>query len=192
MIDLLFNEGEDGGSPAEPETNSNFKTFESEDAWNKEMQSASSKAKNELLKSLSIKNVDDHKTQMEEFKKYKEEQLTESEKNEELLKSYQTKETQWDSQKSNYEAKIIALGLGIDPTKTDAFIAAAQTKVNDETDINQAMSLAKEEYGTSFTVSAIEEEKTPPAQFTPGTAGNKPNNIVADETARWRKEAGLK
>lgn len=72
------------------ETPEVFKSFESEEDYNKILQSASSKAKGEILKDLGINSISEFKTNMEEFSKYKETQLTDTEKLNSTLKSRDT------------------------------------------------------------------------------------------------------
>jgi len=84
--------------------------------------------RNELLREMSKEygvNLFDAEG-IKKFKEYQESQKTDLQKAQEALKGYQEKETQWQTEKLKYEAKLKASELGIHPDNLDDALKLAE------------------------------------------------------------------
>lgn len=124
-----------------------FKVFDTEEALNKELQSARSKAKYELLQELGIANVD-------EFKSLKSTYDSAIKDKEELLAKYKELEDIHNKAKQDYE--LDKIGVKID--KKEDFLLLAKSRMTEKDTITSISEKLKEEYPSLFEAS---KETTP-------------------------------
>lgn len=128
---FIFHEGEDGGSgtgegesttqdeqetPKEP-----FKSFANEDEYNNAIKSERSKAKNELMKELGIKSVDEAK---------------------ETFNKYATLQSEFETTKAEHQKlseEIVLTKAGVKDDYKEEVITLARAKVSDEMTFEKAI-----------------------------------------------------
>lgn len=146
-------QGEGAGDNVEEtkveETKTSYKSFETEDEYNQAIKSERSKAKNEVLKSLGIDNLDEGKTQ-----------LTKASKLEEELRSTKVKTTE-------LEEQLTLTKNGVKEDYAKEALELAKSKVNDEVDLSTALG----EVIKKFPMMASET----PTKSKPNVGGEKNN-----------------
>lgn len=116
-----------------------FKVFDTEEALNKELQSARSKAKYELLQELGIANVD-------EFKSLKCTYDSAIKDKEELLAKYKELEDAHNKTKQDYELDKI----GVKADKKEDFLLLAKSRMTEKDTLTSISEKLKEEYPSLF------------------------------------------
>ena len=133
MIDLqrvFYNTDDTGGGTTETKATETeaFKTFATEEEFNKAVKSEQSKAKNELMKDLGIKNVQEAK---EVFAKVSqlETQITE----------FQTKTTEWENKYTQVQEELVITQFNVKPELKEEALTLAKAKVTTEMPLNKAL-----------------------------------------------------
>lgn len=129
------------------ETNSEQegKVFKQEDV-NNIVARESKKATEKLLKDLGIEDFDNAKDGLAKFYEWQESQKTEADKQAEQIASVNEENSTLKSQNAQLEAKVTALGLGVESESLDDVIALANTYVNDEVGMTDAINSVLEKY----------------------------------------------
>lgn len=89
---------------------------------------------------------DEEKNELEEFRKWKENQKSELEKQTEAYQKSEKARIKAESKVSDYEAKFTALKSGVSTESVDDVIALAKLKTNKETSLEQAIEFILEKY----------------------------------------------
>ena len=113
----------------EPEATKPFKTFETEEDYNRAFKSEVSKAKNEWLKSTGVSSV-------EEFKNKESQYNSAIEENSKLQKDLETARAEL----TKANEKNIVLELGVDKDYEDDALTLARAKVTNDIDLKTALS----------------------------------------------------
>ena len=127
---IFYNTDEAGGGSTDEtanETNA-FKTFATEEDFNKTIQSEQSKAKNELMKELGIKNVQEAK---ETFAK-----VTQLETQ---INEFQTKTAEWETKYTQATEELAIAQFNIKPELKEEALTLAKAKVTEEVPLNKAL-----------------------------------------------------
>lgn len=114
-----------------------FKTFDTEEDFNKYSQSISSKAKSELLNEIGFKSVAEIKGNLNKGTEY--DNLTT--KYQETLTKYTEIESKYNESLSNQDklkSDLILTKYNIDDDFKEDFMILAKAKVNEETDLEKA------------------------------------------------------
>lgn len=129
------------------ETNSEQegKVFKQEDV-NNIVARESKKATEKLLKDLGIEDFDNAKDGLAKFYEWQESQKTEADKQAEQLATIQESNSSLKAENAQLNAKISALGLGVTAESLDDVIALANTYVNDEVGMTDAINSVLEKY----------------------------------------------
>lgn len=176
------------GAGADPDKQKEEKTFSQQDVNNivaRESKSATEK----MLRDLGVDNFDNAKDGLQKFKEWQEAQKTEAEKQAEALTQAEAENKSLKAQAEALEAKLTALGAGVDPQYIDEVILLAQAQVNDDTDIAQAIEAVVAKFPT-FTVTAKAQEPQKKPSF--AKAGNnhidnEPVDVWANLNAKYKK-----
>lgn len=118
-----------------------FKAFNTEDEYNKAIQSERSKAKYEILQELGIKNVDEFKT---------------------LKKSYDDSiesNTKLTSKVKELETNIVLNKLGVDESKYTDFLTLANNRITDGKTLEDVAESIKADYPALFKMSTAETQE---------------------------------
>lgn len=138
-----------------------------------------------ILKELGIENVEDAKKGLEELNSWKESQKTEKEKLEGNLTNTQKENEQLKQQAAQLEAKVSAMSKDVQADSLDDVLVLAQSKVNEETDINAAIDAVLEQYPhfkkPEVTSEDKQEDKKKPAIST----GNTQSSGSISEDEKW-------
>lgn len=121
------------------------KVFKQEDV-NNIVARESKKATEKLLKDLGIEDFDNAKDGLAKFYEWQESQKTEADKQAEQVASITEENSTLKSQNAQLEAKVTALGLGVESESLDDVIALANTYVGDDVDMAQAIDNVLEKY----------------------------------------------
>jgi len=119
-------------------TSAPFKVYNSEDDFKKDIQSAASKAKYEVLKELNVKSLDEVKSKIIELEAAKTE-LVEATK---IKSEYE----QVKLQKQQVEESLLLTQLGVVPELKDDFLVLAKAKVTTELPLPEAAKSVIEKY----------------------------------------------
>lgn len=160
------------------------KTF-SQDDVNAIAAKESKKATEKVLKELGIEDFEGAKDGLSKFREWQEQQKTDAEKQTEQLTQLEQARAQLEAEKSQLEAKVTALGLGVNAESVDDVVALAERKMDDETDMAQAIEKVLEQY-PSFKG----EELQPPSGQSVKT-GN-PSRTKQDANQDFRTALGLR
>lgn len=138
-----------------------------------------------ILKELGIENVEDAKKGLEELHNWKESQKTEKEKLEGNLTATQQENEKLKQQTAQLEAKVSAMSKDVKVDSLDDVLVLAQSKVNEETDINAAIDAVLEQYPhfkkQEVTSEDKQEDKKKPAIST----GNTQSSGSISEDEKW-------
>lgn len=104
------------------------------------------KAQEKFLKSIGFEDFENAKDGIAKFKEYTESQKTEAQKQAEKLTGYETDINNYKNQIDSLNAQLSASKLGIKEESINDVVLLAKTLVNDETDLNTAMSKVLEKY----------------------------------------------
>ncbi|MFC5773697.1 hypothetical protein [Ectobacillus antri] len=157
-------EGQQVGGEQTTATQS-VKTFTQEDV-NGIAAKEAKKAQEKLLKQLGIQDFESAKDGLTKFREWQESQKTEQEKANEKLTSYENQVKESQDIIFSLKAENAAIKAGItDEKNLNAVITLAKTKVTDEVDIAQAITLVVEEF-PHFKTAQPQEEQNP--HFTSG------------------------
>lgn len=129
------------GDQAPPED----KTFTQDDV-NKIATKESRKATEKLLKDLGIDNFENAKEGMEKFKEWQESQQTEQEKQEKAFKELETNNNTLSEENGDLKAQLSALRAGVKGDSVEDVVALANRLVDEDTDINAAITKVVEKY----------------------------------------------
>jgi hypothetical protein len=83
---------------------------------------------------------------IKEFKEFQESQKTEMQKLQEQLDEYNTERSNWESQKSEYEAKLASFKLGIHEDSLSDAVTLAKNYMSDDTTLESALEKVLEKY----------------------------------------------
>lgn len=129
-FNVFYDTDDNGGGSTDTKANETnaFKTFATEDDFNKAIKSEQSKAKNELLKELGIKNVQEAK---ETFAKVGqlETQITE----------FQTKTTEWETKYTQVQEELVVTKFNVKPELKEEALTLAKAKVTAEMPLDKAL-----------------------------------------------------
>ncbi len=148
--------------PAEPS-----KTFTQDDV-NNLITKESRAAQEKLLKQLGIEDFDGAKEGLEKFREWQESQKTEAERQAEALKEYETKTGTLTNENATLKAQLSALKAGVKAESADDVVALAERLVNDETDIDAAITTVIEKYPHFAQAGEVEPQGDQKPQFSSG------------------------
>ncbi|PIC65342.1 hypothetical protein CSV79_01595 [Sporosarcina sp. P13] len=162
--------------PTEP------KSF-SQDDVNNLIARETKKQQEKMLKDLGIEDFKGAKEGLAKLKEFQDAQKTESERQAEALKEFETKNGTLSSENETLKAQLSAMKAGVIAESIEDVVVLAKTMVNDETDMNAAIAKVVEKY-PQFAKAAEQEPdpNTPPKpQFSNGQHQQQPQS----ETDKW-------
>lgn len=129
-FNVFYDTDDNGGGSTDTKANETnaFKAFATEEDFNKVIKSEQSKAKNELMKELGIKNVQEAK---ETFAKVA--QL------ETQINEFQTKTTEWETKYTQVAEELVITQFNIKPELKEEALTLAKAKVTAEMPLNKAL-----------------------------------------------------
>lgn len=135
----------------------------------------------ELSKELGVNafNPEEVKAQFQELKKFQDAQKTEQERLQEQLDSYKQKEEAYNSEKSQYEAQIAALELGIPTENLKDALALARNNMSEGQTIKEGLQAIQEKYSNMFVKSSGTQAKV--VVGTQMSDKDDTNNVQMDE-----------
>lgn len=148
-----------GGEQTPPE-----KTFTQEDV-NNLVKRESSKQQEKMLKELGISDFKDAKEGLAKFREWQNSQKTEQEKQAERLKELETNHDTLTDENSVLKAQISAMKAGVIGDYVTDVVTLAKTMVNDDMDMDTAISKVVEKYPH---FAQVEKEETPKPKFSTG------------------------
>lgn len=131
--------------PAEPEKPEPTKTFSQEDV-NGLVAKEAKKAQEKLFKQLGIDDFKNAKEGLQKFKEWQDSQKTEAEKQAERLKELEQKFNSTSEENAVLRAQISAMKAGVKAESVEDVVVLARTLVNDEVDLDSAISKVLEKY----------------------------------------------
>lgn len=138
-----------------------------------------------ILKELGIENVEDAKKGLEELNSWKESQKTEKEKLEGNLTATQQENERLKQQAAQLEAKVSAMSKDVKVDSLDDVLVLAQSKVNEETDINAAIDAVLEQYPHFKKQEVVSEDKQEDKKKPAISTGNTQSSGSISEDEKW-------
>lgn len=138
-----------------------------------------------ILKELGIENIEDAKKGLEELNNWKESQKTEKEKLEGNLTNAQQENERLKQQAAQLEAKVSAMSKDVKVDSLDDVLVLAQSKVNEETDINAAIDAVLEQYPHFKKQEVVSEDKQEDKKKPAISTGNTQSSGSISEDEKW-------